>query len=213
MSRKQNKKLEKLANDIITNCLMQLPNFEHLHEIRDYSSRRQNDYILTPGEHIENDINMLCGVDFVYRINIHVDGVNILKTVYIDTKGLTYNEKYYGSIEANGVPEFLLLQVEKYYNNTILQGWSNNTKYLTNKIVILINNRLLILDYKKLREFTNNIYVQNDTKLRSFINTYSIFFYKNLRWFNHKKYNSNYEITVQISTNELIEKSILTYIA
>lgn len=158
MSRKNNIKLEKQANLIIENHFKSFSDVLGIKELRD----SQGKYDLTPTEQMENSINKYFGVDYMlitkgdkFKIT---NGIKF-NIVNIDTKGFTYDSKYYGGVYDNGIPQYLLMQVEKQFSNgRKYYGWSNNPNHKTEYIVILINNVIIWLDYSKLIKFMISIY-------------------------------------------------------
>ena len=171
-----------MANAKIIDYLKGLEGFVSIYEIRDSQQNRNG---LQGMERLENDINMHLGIDYVLVMEE--------RTYYIDTKGFNYNPKYYGKLE-NGIVETILLQVEKYYGKVVYNGWANNPNHLTEYILILLNDHIYFMDYKKLVQYCKRFNKDNCD--------YKVF---------DKKY-GNYEICIKASVKDMIENKVITNI-
>lgn len=178
--RNRNIQLGKTSDEIIIGELMKLDKFKSIVPIRDNQQKRNS---LQGILKLEDDINMRLGIDYVLEFNGN--------TYYIDTKGFTYDSRYYGSLN-NGVVELLLLQVEKYYRGISRKGWSNDNDHWTDFILILINNHIYFINYKRLVTYCNNIQVAD-------VITFN-------------KGNGNYEKCIQVPVNKLQEANVITSI-
>lgn len=209
MSRKSNILLEKQANKIIENHFKSLSDVLSIKEIKD----SQGKHDLTPTEQMKNSINQYLGVDYMLMIKgdkFKMQNGIKFNIVNIDTKGFTYNSKYYGGLYDNGIPEFLLMQVEKQFSNGCkYYGWSNDLSHRTHYIVILINNIIIWLDYKKLVDFMIQIYdpfeiLTDDLKI---INQFIKKRYDSITF---NKRTGEVNKCIKIPTIELFEKGIMT---
>ena len=170
------------ANGKIINYLKSLDGFVSIHEIRDNQRNRNS---LQGMERLENDINMHLGIDYVLVMKD--------KTYYLDTKGFNYNPKYYGSLK-NGMVDTMLLQVEKYYGKVVYYGWANNPNHLTEYILILINDYIYFVDYKKLVQYCKR-FNRDNTPYEKFNKGYG-----------------NYEICIKASVKDMLENEVITCI-
>lgn len=210
MSRKNNIELGKLADKTILNHIESLDNVLAITEIRDTQGKLNR----TPTEEMENSINQYLGVDYILTIEgnrfRNIDGVNFdLK--HIDTKGFTYTTKNYGGLYDNGIPEFLLMQVEKQFSDDKkYYGWSNDPKHLTDYIVILINNRIIWLDYKKLSKYMLSIYdpFRIETEDLRILNRFLTKQYDSVAF--KKKETDEINICLKIPTIELFQNGVMT---
>ena len=182
LMRENNIEYGKQADKKIINCLKTLEGFKSIHEIRDNQRNRGR---LQGMERLENDVNMHLGIDYVLVVKD--------KTYYIDTKGFKYKYEYCGRVE-NGIVETILLQVEKYYGKVVYNGWANNPNHLTEYILILLNDHIYFMDYKKLVQYCKRFNKDNCD--------YKVF---------DKKY-GNYEICVKASVKDMIENKVITNI-
>lgn len=192
------------ANERIINYLKGCGGIYGIYEIGDYQSEKWN-RTLTPIEQMHNSINQYLGTDYIvitegtkYRFQnmtgeyekLNGIGFNI---VNVDTKGFNYNPKYYGKLE-NGIVETMLLQVEKYYGKVVYNGWANNPNHLTEYILILLNNHIYFISYRKLVEYCRR------------------FNRGNISYEKFNKGNGNYEICIKASVKDMIENKVITSI-
>ena len=182
MNRNNNITYSRMANTKILQYLKTIKGYKAIHEVRDY---QQATHQLQGMQKLENDVNIHLGIDYVLEIDN--------KTHYIDTKGFNYNPKYYGSIE-NGIVETMLLQVEKCYGGQIYHGWANNPNHLTEFILVLIQNTLYILDYKRLVTYCKR------------------FGRDNVSFITFNKGYGSYEICIKRPINELVNEKVITHI-
>lgn len=202
--RKNNIKYGNQADEKIIGYLKKCKGIYGITKIGDYQ-REKYQRELRPTEEMDNSINQYLGVDYMiitegskYKLrNLSGDyeklnglGFNI---VNVDTKGFNYNHKYYGKLE-NGIVEKMLLQVEKCYSNKVYYGWANNSKHLTTHLVILINNHMYFIDYKKLVQYCKR-FNRDNTAYEKFNKGYG-----------------NYEICIKASVKEMIENKVITCI-
>lgn len=208
MSRKANIKLGKQANAILERHICSFEGSITLLEITDHSNLRVTGRALTDEQMKDNNINMIKGIDYVY-VYRDKQGINHYK--YIDTKGFNYDPRYYGSIYDNGMPEFLLLQVEKLFinSNTKYYGWSNDPNHKTEYIVILINNIIIWLDYKKLLEFMTPLYDPFEV-LTEDLKILNQFIKKPYEMVSIRKHGTEVNKCLKIPTIELFQKGIMT---
>jgi hypothetical protein len=180
--RSNNIKYGNEANEKIINYLKGLEGFKAIYEIRDNQQNRNG---LQGIEKLENDVNMHLGIDYVLVMEN--------RTYYIDTKGFSYNPKYYGKLE-NGIVETMLLQVEKYYGNQLYYGWANNPNHLTELIIILVNGHIYCLNYKKLVQYCKR------------------FNRDNIAYEKFNKGYGNYEICIRASVKDMLENEVINHI-
>lgn len=180
--RNNNIKYGNQANEKIIGYLKSLDGFVSIYEIRD---NQQNRNSLQGMERLENDINMRLGIDYVLVMKD--------KTYYLDTKGFNYKSKYYGNLN-NGKVETMLLQVEKYYGGVIYNGWANNPNHLTEYILILINEHIYFVDYKRLVQYCKK-FNRDNTPYEKFDKGYG-----------------NYEICIKAPVRDMMENNVITCI-
>ena len=203
-NRNENVKKGKLAEGKIIEHLTKFEGCRKIKVIGDYTTKRLKGETLTEMEKIENDINMLKGIDM--QVNYIDEGVGwMVEYGYnIDAKGFKYDSRYYGEMDDEGKVEKLMLQVEKKVVNiktatkgiesNIYKGWANNPKHLTHFITINISGWVYYLKYVALVE-----YLKDKSRYNTPYNEF-------------KKANGGYEICLIVPVKGLLESGVITAI-
>lgn len=182
--RESNIKLGKASDRKIIEHIKKLDGFIDIVEIKD---SQQNRYSIQGVDKLQNDINMILGIDYILVMNTKQG----YQTYYIDTKGFTYKPIHNGAL-TDGIVETILLQVSKLYGGRWYKGWANNSEHWTTHILILINDHIYYMNYKRLVSYCNDFLQANDDTIEF-----------------DKKY-GNYEYCIKASIEDLKVKGVIT---
>ena len=188
----------KLADNRILNHLNRYSGILGVKPIGDYQVERWARK-LTPTEQMENSINMYLGID--YLVMIQAKGYNLGfidsslegvegRLISIDTKGFNYSYSNYGRLKANGEVELMLLQVEKLVGKHKYNGWANDPNHKVEYLLILVNDHLYYMDYKKLVSYCSR-FNRNNCKWKTFNKT------------------NGYEICIQATVDDLKANGVI----
>ena len=205
-NRGENIKKGKLADEKIIEHLKKLDGFINIIECKDYQVELKQGKELTRSQHLQNNINMIGGTDYVLVMkggnlefrNLTGDDAQLngfkFRLINIDTKGFNYSLKNNGVMYSDGTVERLLLQIGKYYGGVKYKGWANNPHHLTSFIVMNVGDWVYYLDYKKLVVFMQSLNRSN---------TVGELFPKG---------GENYEVCLKVPVKGLLESGVITAI-